>query len=115
MIEISVTVPSPRHGVWVDVPLPTQFEVIDRTWRNTETWLENKREADLFIAPSHDFYVDGKMRFYLDRPHAGLAKMRFFVRAYLRGESVTPPATAKEIHNPEVFGKTALRRWVIAP
>jgi alpha-2-macroglobulin len=115
MIEVAVTVPSPRHGVWVDVPLATQFEVIDRMWRNTETWLRDKQESDIFIAPSQSFYLDGKMRFYLDRPHAGLAKMRFFARAFLRGESVTAPVTVKEVHNPEVYGRTGLRRWLISP
>lgn len=112
-IVVTLTLPSPRHGVWIDVPLPAQFEVIDRTWRNTETWLDDKPDKDIFMIPSKGFYTDGTMRFYLDRPHAGIAKMQLYVRAMLRGESTTPPTAAKETRNPEVFGRTGLQRWVV--
>jgi hypothetical protein len=38
---------------------------------------------------------------------------QLYVRAMLRGESITPPTAAKETRNPEVFGRTGRKRWFV--
>ena len=111
-IELEIALPSPRHGVWVEVPLPTQLELTDRLWRNTENWVASEH-TESPVTPSFKFHEAGKLRFYLDRPQAGLARLEYFVRASFCGVGTTPPVTVSEVHRPEIYGRTGLRRWEV--
>jgi hypothetical protein len=111
-IELEIALPSLRHGVWVVVPLPTQLELTERLWRNTENWVASKH-TESPVTPSFKFHEAGKLRFYLDRPQAGLAHREYFVRASFCGLGTTPPVTVSEVHRPEIYGRTGLSRWEV--
>ncbi len=107
LVTIKVNSSEPRRYVVIEDPLPAGLEPLDlslatagqsfgahHTWQKVSFW--NHRELR-----------DDRVLFFRDYMSGGPLVYRYLARVTTAGKFHTPPAQAKEMYTPEVFGHSA--------
>jgi hypothetical protein len=123
-VRLTVTVPSQRHYVAVDDPLPAGFEALDLDLRTTSS-LRLSHVASGGAADDCSWYTrlafdhrekrDDRVVLFADRLPAGTYEYTYLVRATTLGSFIAPPTRAEEMYHPEVFGRAASGAVRIVP
>jgi len=105
-VTLTIATPKERSFVAISDPLPAGFEIVDTTLETTAqegteaVSEENKSGFD------HVERRDDRLDIFATRLPGGQHKFTYVVRATTSGTFRTPPATALEMYEPEVFGRT---------
>jgi uncharacterized protein YfaS (alpha-2-macroglobulin family) len=100
-----VTTPTARHFVTVEVLVPAGFELLNQEL-NTKFEVRQENELRQADAASHVDLRDDRVIYYIERMYPGTYDYQYLARATSAGRFQVPPAQAKEMYNPEVFGRT---------
>jgi uncharacterized protein YfaS (alpha-2-macroglobulin family) len=128
-VTLSVVTPVVRHDVAVVDPIPAGLEVVDTSFAITsqapdegggevenmyELGYTDSYEASTDELPDyggswvfdHHQIDDAEVRLYASYMPPGVHTYRYVVRATSPGTYAHPPATAEEMYEPEIFGRT---------
>ena len=103
----------PRRYVVVDDPLPAGLEPLDTSLYTSSTGLRSNQILKKTSRCNHHELRDDRVLFFRDTMPAGTLTYTYLARATTAGTFVAPPAKAKEMYTPEIFGHTPTQTWHI--
>lgn len=103
---LTVTTTKGRSFVALSDPIPAGFEIVDSALRTTASADLATSEQD---SPAFDHVErrDDRVDIFATTMPAGTHRFTYTVRAITTGTFRTPPATALQMYEPEVFGRTS--------
>jgi alpha-2-macroglobulin len=119
-VDLTVDVPAERHYVVLTDPLPGAFEAVNhqlatadltapqRTPGGTTLWFDYGAWPDYSIATDGFYHREialDAVRFYADDLRAGHYRLVYAAQVISPGRFLAPPARAREIYQPDVFGR----------
>jgi alpha-2-macroglobulin len=129
-VELTVDVPAERHYVVVTDPLPGAFEAVNhqlataerttaqRTPGGTTLWFDYGAWPDDSIVTSGFYHKEtalAAVRFYADDLPAGHYRLIYAAQVISPGRFLAPPPEAREIYQPDVFGRGRAVIVAVAP
>ena len=129
-VELTVDVPAERHYVAVTDPLPGAFEAVnhqlataDRTTAQrapggTTLWFDYGAWPDDSIVSAGFYHKETALdavRFYADDLPAGHYRLIYAAQVISPGRFLAPPPEAREIYQPDVFGRGRAVMVAVAP
>ena len=114
-----ISTPKKRTQVAVRLPIPSGCEALDANLATSGTYGMDQQQAgsatewDEDTAPTYREVLDNEVRFFIPQIYGGRTEVDFLFRAVIPGVYPTPPATAEQMYEPEVFGRDIGRLVVI--
>lgn len=105
-----------RSYLALRVPIPSGAEVLDASFVTTPDYeeYEGDREHDWTrYVPFGKTILDNEVRYFWDEFPRGRQEVSFLFRTTSGGVYPTPPATAECMYEPEIFGRTRGRIFII--
>lgn len=126
-VRLTIIAPNDLHYVVVEDPLPAGCEAIDTSLETTSATMEPPRLEQVdkqkgpwwkwwwygWWTPTHTELRDEKVVLFATYLAKGTYQYTYLMRASLPGSFQVMPATAYEMYFPEVFGRSAGRRFEI--
>jgi uncharacterized protein YfaS (alpha-2-macroglobulin family) len=129
-VDLTVDVPAERHYVVVTDPLPGGFEAVNhqlatadvtapqRMPGGTTLWFDYGAWPDYSIVTEGFYHREialDAVRFYADDLPAGRYRLIYAAQVISPGRFLAPPPTAREIYQPDVFGRGVAAIVTVAP
>ncbi len=125
--KLTIMVPETRHLVVVSEKLPAGLEPVNFSLETSDRSLLVDEEGgqswdyeyswwwwDSLWYFNHREMRDDEVLLFADYLPAGMYEYHFFVTASTEGEFLHLPATAEEMYNPEVFGRTNGEKFTVS-
>src|SRR5690606_7273110 len=127
-VRLTMVADAVRYHVALVDPLPAGLEAINPALDVSQTVPPADLDVDTQDRPGddgrgwwpwwrwfdHEHLGDDRVEAFATWLGGGMYEYEYIARATTPGEFVVPPATAEQIYAPEVFGRTASTRVVIA-
>jgi hypothetical protein len=121
-VEVYVSTTRLRNFLAVRVPIPSGAEILDASFATTPSYDEipgGDGNGDRFPTPRgpYESYTsriyDNEVRFFWDSFPKGRQRADFLIRTTSAGVYPTPPAMGECMYEPEVFGRTEGKLFII--
>jgi uncharacterized protein YfaS (alpha-2-macroglobulin family) len=121
-VKLSFVVPTERHWVVVDDPLPAGAEPVNLDFKTTMATLSSHTNTtshtyrwSWYWEPQFDHIEqrDDRVLLFADRLWPGVYEYSYLIRTTTPGSFYLPPSHISEMYQPETFGRTASGRFVI--
>lgn len=115
-VEVYVSTTRLRNFLAVRVPIPSGAEILDASFGTTPSYGEY---ADRFETPAGHYrnytstIYDNEVRFFWDTFPQGRQRADFLIRTTSAGVYPTPPASGECMYEPEIFGRTGGKLFII--
>jgi alpha-2-macroglobulin len=113
LYKITVINPKTYYNAVIQAPIPSSFEIInsefkteDQKYTNLVEDKNSNEEYNYWNRGLFKEYKKDKAIFYEDYLYPGKHDYYFLVRPLVKGTAIYPPASAKLMYEPEVFGRT---------
>ncbi len=103
-MEVSLAAARGWQQVVLDAPIPSGARILDARLQSTGTYAEPEGERP---PPAVRQDYPGHARFTFEALPPGVTTVHFLFRTVNRGIYPLPSASARVVHEPEVFGRTA--------
>lgn len=121
-VHLTMVVPVEHHWVVVDDPLPAGVEPVNLTFATSLATLDTQagtRSESYWgwwwpVTWDHTEMRDDRVLLFADRLYPGVYEHSYVVRATTPGTFYLPPSKISEMYQPEVMGRTASGRFVVA-
>ena len=94
------------------VPVPSGAVILDTSFTTTGSYKTDEPDTPYRERPIEKIY-DNEVRYYFDDLAPGSVEVVFLFRAVSRGVFPTPPAVAECMYEPEVFGRSGGRLFIL--
>lgn len=111
--RIVLSSPRNRDNVILRVPIPSGAEPVDTSFVTSSGYMEVERERDYSLGFFREEIRDNEVRYFFPVFTRGTGEIEFFFRAVYRGIFPTPPVTAECLYQPEIFGRSAGRLFIV--
>jgi uncharacterized protein YfaS (alpha-2-macroglobulin family) len=126
-VKITLIAPTNLHYVLVEDPLPSGFEAVDTSLKTTSAGASSP-ELEKQIAEceacsdyynpywyywSHTELRDDRVALFADYLSTGTYEYTYMMRASVAGDFTVLPTTARQMYEPDVFGRSAGAAFVV--